>query len=463
MRTHFLLVFFLVIALIAGFLVSQYPPAILIWATLALAVFTISFVKMEWGLYILIFSMLLSPEISIGETAGSSLGRGITLRFEDFLLIVIGFSWFARNAVDKELGLFLKTPLNKPVFFYILICFLSTATGILSGTVDTKTGLLFLLKYIEYCIVFFMVANQVKDTDQVRRLIFCILLTCFITAIIGLLQIPQGERVSALFEGEGGEPNTLGGYLLFIGSVVVGLLLKTENSKSKYLLIFLIITMTPPFLFTQSRSSYLGLIPVCFILGFFAQRRIVVTGLLAVAFLLSPVFLPSAVKDRILYTFKQPEESGQLIIGGMRLDTSTSARIEGFKKILADWPKHPFAGYGISGYGFIDSQFPRVLIETGIFGLLAFLYLLYAIGKLAISHVRLVKTPYFKGLAVGFLAGFIGLLFHALGANTFIIVRIMEPFWFLAGIIAVLPEIERREATQAQEIPDQIKKLASAT
>ena len=101
-RTNLLLIFFLVIALLSGFLISQYPPIILIWVTLALAVFIVSFVKIEWGLYILIFSMLLSPEISIGETAGSSLKRGLTLRFEDFLLVVIGLSWFARNAAARE-------------------------------------------------------------------------------------------------------------------------------------------------------------------------------------------------------------------------------------------------------------------------------------------------------------------------------------------------------------------------
>ena len=35
MRTNLLLAFFLVIALLSGFLISQYPPTILIWATLA--------------------------------------------------------------------------------------------------------------------------------------------------------------------------------------------------------------------------------------------------------------------------------------------------------------------------------------------------------------------------------------------------------------------------------------------
>jgi len=31
---------------------------------------------------------------------------------------------------------------------------------------------------------------------------------------------------------------------------------------------------------------------------------------------------------------------------------------------------------------------------------------------------------------------------HSIGTNTFIIVRIMEPFWFFLGIITVLPMIE---------------------
>jgi len=288
-------------------------------------------------------------------------------------------------------------------------------------------------------------------------------LTCLIIAVIGILQIPGGARVSAPFEGERGEPNTLGGYLLFIGAIVAGLSIKTDNVKLRHLLVLLILIMIPPFLFTQSRSSYLGLVPVCFLLGFLTKRRIIVVGILAVAFVLSPLILPSQVKNRILYTFGQTEEAGQIKLGGIRLDTSTSARLVSLKQILTDWPKHPLIGYGVTGYGFVDSQLPRVLIETGILGLLSFFYLLYSISKLAVKNLQEVKTPYFRGLTIGFLSGFIGLLFHSLGANTFIIVRIMEPFWFFAGIVVILPELERREAAQAQESPHRVKKLAPAT
>ena len=462
MRTNLLLIFFLAAALLAGFLISQYPPNILILGTLAFAIFTITFVKFEWGLYILIFSMLLSPEITIGETAGSSLERGVTLRSEDFLLAVIGLSWFAKNAVNKELGLFLKTSLNKPIFFYILACMISTGIGVAFGGVGIKTSFLFILKYIEYFIVFFMIANHIEDTDQIKRFVFCLLLTCFITSIIGILQIPGGERISAPFEGERGEPNTLGGYLLFVGAIAAGLLIKAENSKSKHLLIVLLVAMILPFLFTQSRSSYLGLVPVCFILGLLTKRKIIVIGLLSIAFIMSPLLLPSQVKNRILYTFTQPKESGQVRVGDVRLDTSTSARIATLKEIMTDWPKKPVFGYGVTGYGFIDSQLPRVLIETGILGLFAFLYLIYSIIRLTINNLKELKTPYFQGLTIGFFAGTIGLLFHSLGANTFIIVRIMEPFWFFAGIIAVLPSLEREHESQPQEVGPQIKRFASA-
>ena len=461
MRIHFLLIFFLVFALLAGFLISQYPLDILIGIAVIWAIFTLSFINVEWGLYILIFSMLLSPEINIGQTTGATLQRGVSLRFEDFLLVVIGFGWFARNAVNKELGLFLKTPLNKAILFYILACLLSTGLGIMTDRVGAKTGALFVLKYIEYFIVYFMVVNHVRDADQVKRFIFCLFLTCFIISIFGILQIPGGERVSAPFEGERGEPNTLGGYLVFIGAIAGGLFIKTENPKLKYFLPILIISLIVPLLFTGSRSSYLAMIPACFVLGLLLQQRIIITGLIAVVLILSPFFLPSTVKDRILYTFTQKEHTGQVKIGELRLDTSTSARILSLKSLLADYPKHPILGYGITGHGFIDAQYPKVLIETGALGLIAFFYLLYSIFKMAIKHMKAVKTPHFKGLAIGFIAGYIGLLFHAIGANTFIIVRIMEPFWFFAGIIAVLPDLERQSLVQSQKNVSKFRRFAS--
>ena len=42
---------FLLIALLAGFIINQYSPTLLILGILALIIFAISFINIEWGLY----------------------------------------------------------------------------------------------------------------------------------------------------------------------------------------------------------------------------------------------------------------------------------------------------------------------------------------------------------------------------------------------------------------------------
>ncbi len=53
---------------------------------------------------------------------------------------------------------------------------------------------------------------------------------------------------------------------------------------------------------------------------------------------------------------------------------------------------------------------------------------------------------------MGFFAGIIAMTAHALGANTFIIVRIMEPFWFLMAIVITIPMVQMAEKSQKGEL-----------
>jgi O-antigen ligase len=156
--------------------------------------------------------------------------------------------------------------------------------------------------------------------------------------------------------------------------------------------------------------------------------------------ILGPLAFPRQVVDRYNYTLFDKVDRSEYRVGGARLDTSTSARLDSWKHGIAGWAKQPLFGYGVAGFAFMDAQFVRVLVETGLVGLLAFLWLLARIFRLAWrTHRRLVGTR-FEGLTLGYLAGLVGMIAHAIGANTFIIVRIMEPFWFLTAIIAMLPQ-----------------------
>jgi O-antigen ligase len=86
----------------------------------------------------------------------------------------------------------------------------------------------------------------------------------------------------------------------------------------------------------------------------------------------------------------------------------------------------------------MDAQYARIVVETGIIGLLAFLWLMHSLFRVGIRTWRDSQEDLLRGLSVGLIAGLVGLLVHAIGANTFILVRIMEPFWCLIGIVVAL-------------------------
>lgn len=415
--------------------------------TLALAggviVFVVSFVSTQIALYILIFSMLLSPEFIVGGTEGATLGRGITLRVDDLLVAVIGFSWLARMAINKELGFFLRTPLNRPIAYYILVCVASTLLGAMFGRVDLKTGVLFVLKYFEYVVIYFMVANYFRDRKQLKTFVWAMLLTCVIVSVVSLAQIPEGERISAPFEGKVGEPNTYGGYLVFMMSLATGLALMEESPRTRLIAFFLVILFSIPLLYTQSRSSYLAAIPAVLSFLWLSKRKQWIPPALLLVALLLPFMAPKVTKDRVSYTFTQGiGRPDSVTVAGVQLDTSTSARIQSWQEAMRDLVQHPVLGFGVTGYRFVDAQYVRVATETGFLGLLFFLLLMATILRESYRVFKVSHDPFDKGLAIGFIAGFTGLLFHAIGANTFIIVRIMEPFWFIAAMVMMIPSLK---------------------
>jgi O-antigen ligase len=161
---------------------------------------------------------------------------------------------------------------------------------------------------------------------------------------------------------------------------------------------------------------------------------------------------PKVTKDRVSYTFTQGiGRPDAVTVAGVQLDTSTSARIKSWEEAIRDLVQHPVLGYGVTGYRFVDAQYVRVAAETGFIGLLIFVLLLGTILKESYRVFKASEDPFDKGLAIGFLAGFTGLLFHAIGANTFIIVRIMEPFWFIAAMVMRMPSLEKDRKGKAEE------------
>lgn len=423
-----------ILAVLFGQIIIGFSSKLTLALIFIAIIFLTSLVNTDAALAVLIFSMLLSPELVVGQVPG----RDIVIRFEDILLLVITFTWLAKTAVNKGLALFIKTPLNKAIVVYILICVISTLKGAITGHVEIAKGLFYIIRYVEYFLLYILVANHVHSRKQINLFLKAFFITCVIVSIYGILQIPTGKRISAPFEGEVGEPNTFGGYLLLIFCVALGIMLQKVAPKLRYSMAGLCVLIFIPFLFTLSRASYLAIIFSFLTFIIFNKRKLGLISAMVVIIIVVMLLRPEAVFSRAKYTFQgRPVQSVK--IGKVKLDSSASARITSWKASFKVWKKHPILGLGVSGMGFIDGQYIRTLPELGILGFLAFLWLLWIIFKHSLIIYKQMDDELFKGLTFGFIAGFIGLIVHALTANTFIIIRIMEPFWFITGMIMMLP------------------------
>jgi len=422
----------------AAYLVDPEAVRLPLLACGGLMVVLIAFTNIELTVYLVIMSTLLSPEIGLGGSGGegTTSSRGVTIRLDDILLSLVCLTWLFRMAVSKQTNLVRSTPINQPILWYWGISFLATVIGFYSGYVRSAYGFFFVVKYLEYFVLFYVIVNDVHDLATLRRYVAVMMFTCFVVSLLGIAQIPGGGRVSAPFEGDIGEPNTFGGYLVLMFAMALGMFIEEEKKKNRSRWFIMLGIIIVPFAFTQSRSSYLAFAAMilCFII-YSTRRHLIIIGCI-IGLALSPLIVPQEMVDRIMFTFTQQQQEGQMDVGGVKVDTSTSDRLGQWKRALTEYfPNHPVIGRGVTGVGFMDAQYARVLSETGLAGLLAFFWLLSRMWGVFRQGYRELEDGRMRGVAIGGLSGLAGLMVHALGSNSFIIVRIMEPLMIVLGLV----------------------------
>lgn len=437
-----LLVLLLVIPLIGiivGMGITTLPPLMPSLVVAGVLICLITLVRTDLGLAVLILSMLLSPEIKLVQL---SRFRAVVIRVDDILIFVVFFTWLAKVALKKEKAMFRKTPLNLPIALYVAACLLFTGKGIIVGDVKPLMSVFYILKYIEFFILFFMFSNNIKSREQLKIFILIFLITGAIICAYTTFQVISGvSRTTAPFEGEKAEPNSLAGYLLFFFAIAAGLFLYSHSPASSVVFGALACSAIVPFLFSLSRGGYLGF--VCMYLALLilsGRKKLLLVTFLALALLLGPLILPTKVINRVESTFI-PGKEFEFLGEKMTLDTSSSQRVEAWIWLFEQWQKKPFFGYGVTGVGMVDNHYAMVLGDVGIVGFMIFIWMLVTIFINGWKTFRTIDDNYFKGLTLGFMAGFVGLLVQAMTGNVFIIVRIMEPFMFMTAVVMSLPNL----------------------
>ncbi|MCS7151862.1 MAG: O-antigen ligase family protein [Endomicrobia bacterium] len=444
----------LLILLISAFILSRMvvirPSILLIGILLAFTILLVSFFSPQVGLAFLVFSMLLSPEIKLAEVPG----RDVVVRIDDLLIFAVFFGWFARSIFTKSIEIKI-TLILLPMLLYTVISIISTFLGILSGNVVFRKAIFYLLKYSEYFIIYFLVTQIVETRQQIKTYIILFIITSIIVNLHGYSLIGKVERLYAPFDAPGaevtpgvpvgsGEANTYGGYLLIVLSLLFCLLCYSELPTTNFLYLFLIIFTLIPFAFTKSRSSYFAFVPmVITIILLTEKKKGLLLGGILLLFALSPVVFPEAtntVVERIKETFAGPvySEEEAVILGFKVKELSALARVKSWRKAFEEFlPKKPIFGHGVTGVGLVDTQIPLIIGEVGLLGLTVFIWMVLAVFKLSFDLFKTTIDNLYKSLSLCVISSLIALLVQSIGANTFIIIRIMEPFWFLCGLTSI--------------------------
>lgn len=417
---------------------------------LGISFLILSFFSIQTGLVLMIFAMLFSPEFEVGKIGI----RSLIIRIEDVLIPILIMAWLSRLAIRKEHLLIKSNPLNRPMASVIIISLISTFWGMSQGSFSSPLpSVFYFLKTMEFFFIFFLTVNYVRTIRQIKLFLFFALLTVTFIGIYTLFQVPHTQifsehRITAPFEGIP-QPATVGGYMAFLLLIIFGLFLCEDTPVRRILYLIMGTTIFIPFLYTFNRTSYMALAVGLIFLSLLV-RRVWLFVLLPIVLLSSPLWAPKSVKERIAFTW----EDGVYERREFGVDVSFQERIHQYKKLWNSVHESPIIGLGIGSWEYLDSQYARTFHEVGAIGLGLWLWIFLRLFRMSFWLFKTLLNGSLRGMSLGYAAGLAGLLVHSFGVITFYVVRIMEPFWFISGLIVSLYSIKVSEAVEERALEE---------
>jgi O-antigen ligase len=217
-------------------------------------------------------------------------------------------------------------------------------------------------------------------------------------------------------------------------------------------------------MYSLSRGGYVAFLAGWLFLGV-AKKRWMLVALFAFVFTWTAL-VPNAVRERVTMTYE-----------GGSLDHSAETRVTLWEDAMQVFDANVIIGSGFNTYAYMHrvgnyedthNFFLKVLVETGVFGLAMFLWLLGKTFRIGLSLSRRIKDPFYASLGLG-LAGWLVAAFTAnLFGDRWNYMQVCGYLWILAGMVAHVLTMEtsaeeERDAVAEDEMPERaIEVLAGA-
>jgi O-antigen ligase len=207
-----------------------------------------------------------------------------------------------------------------------------------------------------------------------------------------------------------------------------GQFLKRRKIKIlSYVLVGLTVFAT---MYTFSRGAYLAILFSVFVLGVMKDRKLLLIG--AVFLLTWQAVVPTAVRQRVTMT---QDSNGQL-------EESANERVRLWQAAEDSILSDPIFGTGFATYQYTNhvdnlkdthNWYVKVMVETGIVGLIIVLVMLQQMLALAYRLYKGAEDPLYRGLGLGLFLAICSCIIANCFGDRWTYLEITGPLWVLVG------------------------------
>lgn len=360
------------------------------------------------------------------------------------LVLGVFFSWALRRVFARE-PVFRRARLGWLLFGIVALAALSIVRGAAYPTgyeYSAGAATLGLVRAAMAFTIYFLGAWMARGPADRRRLAWAVVLGLLAEAALTLAMGRSGRGGRAV--GSFGQSNDLGAFLALFTPFAAALLVAARRWYARLALTATVVAGTAAVVLTLSRGSLLALGAGLALVALLSSR--VLTVLLFLTLVSSPLWAPDYLKQRVLGTQVQVEDSDERALEG-----SARLRVDTWRAVLRVVSNHPVEGVGFGGLASVlpdtgedlgievkdsaHNTFLRFLAEMGIPGLLLFLALLWRCWALAMEGMRRARERADRQLALGLAAATLSLAVSCGFGDRFFNVLVTGNFFLLCALV----------------------------
>jgi len=359
--------------------------------------------------------------------------------------------WIVKKVIlFKAEPLLPSTGLNAPVLAFYAICFLS----IFWSTHPAASGRAFLTKTTEYILIFFIVADRVSERKVLKNILICFVISASVVSLNGIYQKFVGtdlirgyplhslERVTSSFK----FPNGLSVWLLMVtmpAAAIAFFYKGGRGSKIASIAFFALLSLT--FFFGYTRAALIVSVPSIFLVLFMLGSKNARIALVAVTLLAALVIaiIPYDVKNSTyIYSLSRStsyDHRVRIVKTGWNMFIDRPITGQGLNTFMANYER--FRVPEERGIWYAHNSYLQVACETGVFGLAAFLWLIFQTIFIGFVSWRRISEGLLRCLYVGLFGGICSYLLMSSVEVTHYMLQLAVLFYFALGLFVAIKKM----------------------